>query len=184
MFKKSQIPTTNVVYQNPADRIVDFAWQIHAAQESWTGKVDVKASILLALEGGALFAVLAASSTTGVLARLDATARVLELIGVLLILLAIASATVAVFPLLGRTKEHGTSYRNNAIYFGHIRHWDPVDLHLYLTSMTASRQTEMLSRQLVEMSKRNWKKHRWVQVSLSFAIFGVASIAAAILFGT
>ena len=37
----------------------------------------------------------------------------------------------------------------------------------------------MLARQLVEMSKRNWTKHRKVQASLLLGVGGVALIALA-----
>ena len=30
----------------------EFAWRVHATQETWTTKADTKASILLAFEGG------------------------------------------------------------------------------------------------------------------------------------
>ena len=37
-----------------AQRGIEFGWRVHSAQESWTAKVDGKASLLLALQGGAL----------------------------------------------------------------------------------------------------------------------------------
>src|SRR5262245_35674544 len=33
------------------DEAREFAWRVHEAQESWIGKIDVKASVVLAFEG-------------------------------------------------------------------------------------------------------------------------------------
>lgn len=56
---------------DPGDgrRRAEFAWRVHNAQESWASNADLKASILIALEGGALYAIISALGSGGLLAR-------------------------------------------------------------------------------------------------------------------
>jgi hypothetical protein len=163
----------------PGNHATEFAWRIHAAQEAWANKSDVKASILLALEGGALFAVIAASSKGGLLTGLRGWRHIAEMSGLGLLLLAVASAAIAVFPMLGRVKSLQASASSHVIYFGHLRYWDPLTLKGRLESLTADQALEALSRQLVEMAKSNWGKHRWIQASLGIAMLAILIIAIA-----
>src|SRR6516165_557165 len=55
---------------NNAQRGIEFGWRVHSAQESWTAKVDGKASLLLALQGGALFGIATGHQKDGFLAKL------------------------------------------------------------------------------------------------------------------
>lgn len=160
-------------------RVVEFAWRVHAAQESWASKADVKASILLALEGGALFAVISAHAKDGVLSRLAGWHHLLELGGLAILLLALFAAAIAVFPGLGRAGPH-RDHRCRAIFFGDLRHWAAGELKTHLYGLTADDELDALSRQLVEMASRNWRKHRWIQASLMLALLGIlcTSIAA------
>lgn len=155
---------------------INFAWQVHNAQEAWTGKVDTKASILLALEGGSLFAVLAANAERGALRALTGLAVAFETAGVLLLLVALLCSAGAVFPLLGRVRQHKLTYRAHFIYFGHVRHWQPPELAEALRRSGEDSEFDMLARQLIAMSKRNWAKHRLVQLSLLSSLLGVLFI--------
>lgn len=159
---------------------IEFAWRAHNAQEGWTAKVDTKAAILLALEGGSLFAVLSANNQTGALRSLAGAPFVLEVVGVMLILLSVFASAAAIFPMLGRTSQHKRVYMKNTIYFGHVRHWHPDDLYRSLMASGSTDALATLSRQLVEMSKRNWAKHRLVQVSLVLSVLGVTLVALSI----
>jgi hypothetical protein len=168
----------------PASRSTDgceFAWRVHSAQEVWTGKVDIKASILLALEGGALFAVLSGHGEGGILNDLPGWAHNVEITGIVLLVVAAIFAIAGVSPLLGSAREHQRQYNQHFIYFGHLRHWSDAELRSRLAGLTADEELEMLSRQLVEMSKRNWAKHRYVQISLGATALGVLAIAIAAL---
>jgi hypothetical protein len=157
----------------------DFAWRVHGAQESWANKADVKASILLALEGGALFAVIAANAKDGLLTRLTGWQHVAEIVGIAFLLLAVSGATIAVFPRLGRAGLHRGDYHRHIIYFGHLRYWDAAELTVRLEALTSEEELAALSQQLVQMAKSNWDKHRWVQVSLMLALLGIIMISIA-----
>ncbi len=53
---------------------IAFAWRVHGAQESWTAKVDIKASIVLALDGVVLAAVITGHNKGGVFSQLVVSA--------------------------------------------------------------------------------------------------------------
>ncbi|MFC4858004.1 Pycsar system effector family protein [Actinophytocola glycyrrhizae] len=160
----------------------DFAWRVHGAQEAWTSKVDTKAAILLALEGGALFAILSANAKGGLLSQIVGWRQILEIIGASTLLAALVVAVGAVYPQLGSSRSHERAHRGNFIYFGHLRHWEPGRFRAELCAFESDMQLDMLCLQLIEMSKRNWRKHRLVQVSLSLALLSVGFFAIAILF--
>lgn len=149
-------------------RAIEFAWRVHAAQGSWAGNADVKASILLALEGGVLYAALGG----GILARSGNTARhATSVSGVVMLLAAIAASALVIFPRLGRVQN---SHRPHVVYFGDLRHWNGLDLSAHIAQLSDDEQLKVLSQQLTQMSRLNWVKHRWVQVSLLLALAGMA----------
>jgi len=119
---------TPISVQDEIATSVDLAWRAHTAQEAWTAKVDIKASVLLALEGGAIFVTLTANSNAGLLAKLTGIGNLLQFLGVILLIGAVAAATWALIPQLGSAAEHRATHRDHTIYFGHLRHWDPVEL--------------------------------------------------------
>jgi hypothetical protein len=160
-----------------ADQATAFAWRIHGAQTSWANNADVKASILLALQGGALYAIISALGSGGLLARPDGwsypTANV---IGILALLLAIVSATIAIFPRLGKESKDLEQHRQ-VIYFGDLRRLSANELSGHIAGLTESEELRALSQQLTEMSRSNWVKHRWVQVSLILSLTGILAVA-------
>jgi hypothetical protein len=157
-------------------RAVEFAWRVHSAQSAWASHADVKASILLVLEGGALYAVLSGLGADGFLTRRGGHGEsVLVAVGIGLLLMAIAAAAIAVVPRLGRAPRAGQ--RAHIIYFGHLRRWAAAELRDQLTGLAEDGELDMLSHQLIRMSQRNWVKHRWVQVSLALALAGILVIA-------
>jgi hypothetical protein len=156
-----------------------FAWQVHQAQEAWTSKVDTKGSILLALEGGALFAALSASGKDGALARLDGWRQSAEIGGISALILAMVAAGFAVFPMLGSVRRQYAQHRTHVVYFGHLRHWEPADLQRRLQDLRPEDQFESLADQLVRAGRMNWAKYRLIQVSLVLALVGVLAVSAA-----
>lgn len=160
---------------------IEFAWRAHTAQEGWTAKVDAKASLLLALEGGLLVAALAGHTKDGPLGSLHGWRNILQGGGVVLLLIAFGFAAGAVIPMLGRVRDHRASYDSNTIYFGHVRHWDPAALVDRLRTQTAAQQKDLLAQQLIQMSNRNWLKHRLVQASVFAVLPGSSLLSLAIL---
>lgn len=159
-------------------RAIDFAWRVHGLQANWANHADVKASILLVLEGGALYAVVSALSADGFLTRLGGRTgsfAVAVTVGIGALLLAIVAAAMAIFPRLGRGKE--SSRASHAIYFGDLRRWSPAGLRDHLVGLAEDHELEMLSQQLTSMARRNWVKHRWVQISLVLSLTGILVIA-------
>ncbi len=177
--RRQQPPANPTPAQHDMTSSVDLAWRAHGAQEAWTGKVDIKASVLLALEGGAIFATLTANSTVGLLAKLTGVGDLVQLLGVVLLVGAVTAAIWALMPQLGSAAVHRATHREHTIYFGHLRHWDPAELAARLRTLGHEDPFPMIARQLVEMSKRNWTKHRKVQASLFLGVGGVVLIVVA-----
>jgi hypothetical protein len=161
---------------------VEFAWRVHAAQEAWTAKVDAKASIVLSLETAVLAALFAVQSPRLLLGRLIGWRSMLADIGVGLHVIAVVLAAAAVIPMVGRTKLHRAEHTQNAIYFDHLRHWKPEQLKQWLAHMSPEQELEQLNRQLIALSRRNWRKHRNLQLAMLVALLGAATIGVAVLF--
>jgi hypothetical protein len=150
---------------------------VHGAQASWAGNADVKASILLALEGGALYEVIPALGSGGLLARLGGQPYpAAGVAGTIALLLAVVAATIAIFPRLGQ-KEKGRDRGRQVIYFGDLRRWNAAQLSSHIAGLAQAEELDMLSGQLAEMARHNWVKHRWVQISLILSLAGILVIA-------
>lgn len=162
-------------------RAIDFGWRVHAAQEAWTAKVDVKASIVLALDGALLAAIIGGHNNDGVFADLTGWRNVVHGISAILVFIALVLAAAAVIPLLGRSSSHERDHAQHLIYFGHLRHWDPNSLAVRLQGLTQTAETEQLATQLVAMSKRNWRKHRFLQFAICLTATSVLLLALAAL---
>lgn len=143
----------------------EFGWRVHGLLDNWTGKVDNKASIVLAIESAA-FAFVVTQTTEGkVFADPGGVGFWVFRLGLGLLLAAIALALLVVLPQLNRRKSTN-DWAKNSIYFGHLRHWNPDDLAKQLPEQ-AAHQREQLARQMVAMSKIAWRKHIWLQGSLT-----------------
>lgn len=160
-------------------RGVDFGWRVHHAQESWANKADVKASIVLALEGGAVFAAISANSAGGILSTLDHWQHIAALTGTALLFLAIMAGVVSVYPRLPRHISNEDTKHLYMIYFGHIGQWEPSDLTASLKNLTLDEELDALGKQLVEISRSNYSKLRWLQLSLILASLGMLTIFSA-----
>lgn len=155
---------------------IDAGWRIHGVLVDWTGKVDTKASFALTLESALL---------TGIVVLSGAHHRLYNLsgfwplafywVGVGVLIFAALSAATVVLPRVRRSAVVQEA-RDNYIYFGHLRSWDPVDLQEALQTRDV---LPVLSRQLVNMSKIAWTKHMRVQVSLILAAFGALLVGLA-----
>jgi hypothetical protein len=163
---------------SPEPRGATFAWKVHSAITDWTAKVDAKASISLALESAIFGFVITLSSTGRVLDNLQGSRLLLFRGGLLALGAGIVLAALVVMPRLGRATAKRV-WHENLIYFGHLRHWDPVQLSKRLTRLDEEAEVEMLARQLVSTSKIAWFKHVCLQASIIIAFVGAACIALA-----
>jgi hypothetical protein len=153
---------------------VDFAWKVHDALDSWTGKVDTKASIALAIESALVGFVITLSSKGERLFGLHGYRVNLDRIGLVLLTASVVLALAVVIPQLGRRKAK-QNWSSNMIYFGHLRRWDPQQLATALSTGVAT-ETQ-LALQLVTMSKIAWRKHAWLQWSLLCLLVGSGMLA-------
>lgn len=141
---------------------MESAWKIHAALVDWTGKVDQKASFALAVESAVVAAIITLSMDERALATLKSEALWFYRLGIIFLIAAIAYAMRAVTPQLRRSKLGG-EWRDNFIFFGHLRRWNEPELTKALQQKDI---LPMLSQQLIKMSDIAWKKHRYLQRSL------------------
>jgi hypothetical protein len=155
----------------------DFAWQAHIGVESWVARADLKASILLALQGGAFILVVAGSdSPFQAPARWPAVVA-LAALGILVIATCLAAA--AVMPILGSPRRLRTEHRQHTVYFGHLRLWEPEALGSRLATLSVDDEHTMLARQLVFLSRLAWRKHRLLQTAVVMTIVVVVALAVA-----
>lgn len=154
----------------------EFAWKVHSALDSWTAKVDSKASIVLGLETASIGFVVALWSTNKVFVGLRGTQQLFFRVGFATLIIGVVLAGLTVFPQLSRRRAKRI-WKKHIIYFGHLRHWDPVDLEKRLKEVTEPTSLTQLSNQLVEMSKIAWRKHAWLQYSMLATFAGLALIA-------
>lgn len=155
----------------------DLAWQTHAAMEAWLARADLKASIMLALQGVA--AILVITSRDVVLRSAWRWPVLVGAAGLGLLAIAICVTAGATVPVLGATSTHRREYPHHIIYFGHLRLWRPEDLAGRLALITPAQQTAMLAGQLVSVARINWRKHRLIQLSVFITIVVIVMLSAA-----
>jgi hypothetical protein len=156
----------------------EFAWRTHDAVGNWTARVDTKASIALAIEAAVLGFVVTLATGDGELADSSGWTSALLLGGVCVLLLSVALSILVVFPQL-RGRKSRREHAQNFVYFGHLRHWNPTDLEARLAATPV--RLAQLSRQLVHMSRIAWRKHVWLQWSLSLLMAGLLLVGAALV---
>lgn len=159
---------------------VDTAWKIHSALIDWTGKVDTKASFALTIESAVLVGVVTLSGNDRILSDLSGWAVVWYVAGICSLIASVLCAAWVVRPRL-RGANLTPESQSNFIYFGHLRQLQPdaVRNHLENTPLLP-----VLSKQLVEMSKIAWLKHRLVQTSMTIAPFGVVFLGISATYGS
>jgi hypothetical protein len=163
----------------PDHQPVETAWKIHAAVADWTGKVDSKASFVLAIETGVLAGIVQLaggghrlSSITGRLAN------GFFWVGVSLLVLGLLYAVGTVRPQLRGGPTLMSEAPRNFLYFGHLQHWDASTLE---TEMSRLDTLPMLTRQLVNMSNIAYSKHRRLQRSINCLVVGTSFVGIAAL---
>lgn len=163
---------------------LDIAWRTHAAQESWAGKVDTKASILLTLNGVILGAVLSARvQQDSFIAVLAGSRAVVLAVAVALCAVAGLLAAGVIYPVLGRGHHNGRNRPdpNGTVYFGDLRRRRPCELAGQLATMSTEEQFGQVARQLVAMARAAWLKHRLLQAALVITMCGFLMIMAVML---
>lgn len=160
------------------DLFRDYSTNVQRALHEWTAKVDTKASVVLTLETAVFGAVLAFSSATQPLAHLDGLVLWAYRAGISLLIGAILFAGAAVFPQLNR-RDARRNWTSNYLYFGHVRRWRPEDLVTAVQNDRAERGHFVTSTQIVALSKIVWRKHVFLQWSMTLALLGGACVGAA-----
>jgi hypothetical protein len=130
-----------------------------------------------------LLAVVAAEAPDRLLGRLPGRFALVAYIGLVLLMLAAVLAALAVIPWVGLERDARREYVENAIYFGHLRHWDAHRLADYLRALDYGEQFEQLARQIATLGRINWRKHRLLQASMACAFLGAVVIGLAALLG-
>ncbi|MFI6774253.1 Pycsar system effector family protein [Nocardia sp. NPDC050412] len=148
---------------------VDTGWRIHSALVDWTGKVDTKASFALTIESAVLVGVVTLSGKDRILSDLGGWAVVWYVAGICALIASVLCAAWVVRPRL-RAANLTPESQSNFIYFGHLRQLQPDEVRHHLENAPL---LPVLSKQLVEMSKIAWLKHRLVQISMTIAPVGV-----------
>lgn len=157
---------------------VAFGWRVHEAIQGWTATVDIKASIVIAIE----------TAVAGTAAR-ELITRHGELHGAIGLHLftaiaALATLTAAigsglwvVFPRLERTSI-AQAAPGGLIYFGHLRNRDTEDIAQALERLTADEERLQVARQLRVTGNVAWRKHAWLQASIVLFALGAALLVA------
>jgi Pycsar effector protein len=152
---------------------IDTAWKIHGAISDWTGKSDTKASFALTIESAVLGGVIALSNTDRMLGQVHGgAALLLYRLGIATLSAGILCAAIAVMPRI-RSRPSRQAWKENFIYFGHLRYWDASALE---KALSQEEILPVLTRQLVAMSKIAWTKYRLVQLSMALSIIGTITI--------
>jgi Family of unknown function (DUF5706) len=162
----------------------EFAWRVHDAQESWIGKVDMKASVVLGFEAAVVVLVI---TSDGIWSRLQGTVpwtRPIGYVAVAFLLAGVIFVGAAVWPFTGRVRRLRTGSTTNLIYFGHLRHVPAEELVERLGNLSALDELHMLSQQIVTISRINWWKHRMIQCSLLSALIGLVALVVMVLLST
>lgn len=169
--------TSSVCRRREAPASVEFAWRVHATLEGWLAKLDAKASILLAFQGGAFIFI---TTSWGVVTD-DLRPVVLAVIGLTMLAIAMALAGTAILPVVGSTRRHRASRTHEWIYFGHLRLWEPTELAGRLHQLSEVDEVRALSAQLVRISRISWRKHRLLQASVTLTLLAMLAMMVAMM---
>ena len=152
------------------------AWKLHDAQVQWTSQVDSKASFVLAIETGLMAGVVALAGDGRRLSALDdAWTHVFFVAGVAFIALGLVAVAWCVRPRL-RIPNIEAESKVDYIYFGHVRHWDAEAL---ASQLARDEMLQVVIRQVVRMAEIAWRKHRYLQVSITSAMIGTLLVSLA-----
>ncbi|MDR7273989.1 Pycsar system effector family protein [Catenuloplanes atrovinosus] len=149
---------------------VAFTWRLHAGLEAMAARADAKAGILLAHQGGAF--------VLGVTALQVHRVGWLLALALMLVVAAMGTSVAVVVPVL-RPKTHMVT-SDDIVYFGHLREWQPPSLARRIERLSKEDEIAMVTRQLVTLSRINWRKHRLLQISLSLTVSAMSVGAVAV----
>ena len=159
---------------------IEYGWRVHGALDSWTAKVDTKASISLAIESATVGFVLTLTRQGERLHDLHGFSDALAKVGLASLLLAVGAAVIVVMPQLDRKNAKTPEvWKKNMVFFGHLRHWSVDELAVKLSHHQD--EERQLARQLVVMSQIAWRKHARLQWSLGFYVAGSMLLVLALL---
>lgn len=154
------------------------AWQIHSALADWTGKVDAKASFVLGLETAVFAALVFLRGEGERLAVLNNAVAAIAFAASGVFMVASMVLTLWVVTPTVYRKSANDNWRENFIYFGHLRKWKSTDVEDALEKKPI---LPVLARQLVVMSDIAWKKHMRLWWSIGAGSFGGLALIAALL---
>ena len=148
-----------------------YAWNIMGTLHTWTTKVDTKASVILSVETAAFGLILVFAGRGRPLGNLSGVSVWPFRVGITLLALAIAVAGAAIFPQLNR-RDARQNWRRNYAYFGHLRHWNATDLVQSLQQGDRNASDLVLSTEIIALSKIIWRKHSFIQWSMTLVAAG------------
>lgn len=167
------------------ENAIDNAWRVHSQLADWTGQADLKARFALSFVSALIAGILAVygdgSRLYGGESRITDFSRFESasfVLGIFCMVVGLLVSVAAVTPRL-RARASKQEYRTSFVYFGHLRHWKEDDLALELKKVDI---LPMLARQLVNMSKILWHKHRAIKCSLASTLIGLILIGLAEFF--
>ncbi|WP_327312721.1 Pycsar system effector family protein [Streptomyces sp. NBC_01235] len=169
-------------HQPPANEIseplaVTTAWRVHASITDWTGRADAKASTALSVELAVLAGAIALiTAGHGLGGAGTAVSTVLMGAGTVLVLLGVFLATAALLPRTWQISGEAAPAQN-FVYFGSLRAMPPAQV---VSGLREANVLEMLSGQLVAMSRIVWWKLMLVKYSLMAAGSGLLLISIAV----
>jgi hypothetical protein len=163
------------VKEDGSELFEKYAWHITETLHDWTSKVDNKASVILSVETATLGLILVFAGSGKPLGSLAGPSVWSFRVGVILLALAIVTAGSAIFPQLNR-RDARKNWRKNYIYFGHLRRWRPADLVAAVNSTATSDADLVQSTEIVALSKIIWRKHVFIQWSMSLVAIGDSAV--------
>jgi len=159
----------------------DFSWRVHSMMHEWTAKVDAKASIVLTLEVAFLGLLITASGGRPLVDDASALSLALRVGGLTALIVALMLAGAVVFPQLKR-RQARADCENGVVYFGHVRHWDEVELKREYLNTSVDSVVGVLATQIVAMSQIAWRKHVLLQSSMAIGLFALVLLVSSSIF--
>lgn len=145
---------------------IEFAKEVHKAQEYWAEKADLKASILFAAQ-----VILLGTYAT----RFNSCLFLLDIFAINSLLFGIYNSLKCVLPRLPNP-----SY-TNLIYFGSIARFDDKFLFEQYNAITKDSILEDLTKNIRIMSVINLRKHQDIRLSTLFTGASIGLFVASIL---
>lgn len=169
MAETSEEPT-----DQPHRPASEGAWKIHDVNDSWIGRVDVKASIVLAVESAVLGLLIGLSTGAQKLASLRGARHWCDSAALGLLALSSLLSLIAVCPQLGRGGSRSNE-EDRLVFFGHVRKWEHEKL---AAEFDQGRPNNLdVARQIVSLAKVSWRKHVLLQWSIGVFVLGVIVLA-------